>query len=100
LAASVVSGGHVRLNGQKISKPATSISVGDVLTFPQADQIRVVRLQGIGERRGPAPEAQGLYLDMTPPKTDVPANPKFTGKGRPNRKDRENQRLSGFGPLE
>ena len=33
---------------------------GDVLTFPQG-AIRVVRVEALGERRGPAPEAQALY---------------------------------------
>ncbi|MEL0436036.1 RNA-binding S4 domain-containing protein [Phycobacter sp. K97] len=88
LAAKQVSAGHVRLNSDKVSKPAQSVSPGDVLTFPQGRQIRVVRVEAIGERRGPAPEAQALYHDMTEKQETVPDNPRFEGKGRPDKKSR------------
>lgn len=88
LAAKQVSAGHVRLNADKISKPAQNVTSGDVLTFPQGRQIRVVRVEAIGERRGPAPEAQTLYFDMTEKQESVPANPRFEGKGRPDKKSR------------
>lgn len=88
LAAKQVSAGHVRLNSGKISKPAQNVSPGDVLTFPQGRQIRVVRVEAIGERRGPAPEAQALYHDMTEKQETVPDNPRFEGKGRPDKKSR------------
>jgi ribosome-associated heat shock protein Hsp15 len=71
------------------------------LTFPQAERIRVVRVEHLASRRGPAPEAQDLYTDLTPETgTDVPANPRFEGKGRPTKKDRRSLRLSGLPPLE
>ncbi|MDE4176473.1 RNA-binding S4 domain-containing protein [Phaeobacter sp. PT47_59] len=88
LAAKQVSAGHVRLNSGKISKPAQNVTPGDVLTFPQGRQIRVVRVEAIGERRGPAPEAQALYHDMSEKQDSVPANPRFEGKGRPDKKSR------------
>ncbi|MBE1296545.1 RNA-binding S4 domain-containing protein [Phycobacter azelaicus] len=88
LAAKQVAAGHVRLNSDKISKPAQNVSPGDVLTFPQGRQIRVVRVEAIGERRGPAPEAQALYHDMTEKQETVPDNPRFEGKGRPDKKSR------------
>ena len=101
LAAKVVSGGHVRVNGDKIDKPSRSVGPGDTLTFPQGRVIRVARVVAVGMRRGPAPEAQALYDDLTPeaPKNDVPANPRFEGKGRPTGKDRRNARLSLRDPL-
>ncbi len=88
LAARQVSAGHVRLNGSKALKPAQNVAPGDVLTFAQAKVIRVVQVEAIGERRGPAPEAQALYSDMTEKQEKVPANPKFEGKGRPDKKAR------------
>ena len=94
LAAKQVGAGHVRLNGDKIHKPAQNVAPGDVLTFAQGNQIRVVRVEAIGERRGPAPEAQGLYFDMTEPKEDVPRNPRYEGKGRPDKKQRRALDLS------
>lgn len=90
LAAKVVSAGHVRVNGVKIAKSSHAISAGDVLTFPQAKEIRVVRIEALGTRRGPAPEAQALYFDMTERKEKIPQAPRFEGKGRPSKKDRRN----------
>ena len=66
LAAATVSSGHLRLNGAKTAKPGHAVGPGDVLTFPQAGRIRVVRLLACGTRRGPAPEAQALYDDLAP----------------------------------
>ncbi|MBY6057824.1 RNA-binding S4 domain-containing protein [Leisingera daeponensis] len=88
LAAKQVSAGHVRLNGTKALKPAQNVAPGDVLTFAQGKVIRVVRVEAIGERRGPAPEAQALYFDMTEKQEKIPSNPKFEGKGRPDKKAR------------
>ncbi|EBA16608.1 RNA-binding S4 [Roseobacter sp. SK209-2-6] len=94
LAAKLVSGGHLRLNSSKISKPAQNVTPGDVLTFPQGRQIRVIEVSAIGERRGPAPEAQTLYLDRTPKQEIIPKNPGFEGKGRPDKKTRRALDLS------
>lgn len=91
LAAKVVSGGKLRVNGQPISKPAYMVSTSDVLTFPQADNVRVIKVLAMGERRGPAPEAQQLYEDLAPPKPREEITeqvPRFEGKGRPTKKDR------------
>ncbi len=67
LAADVVLGGHLRLNGQRCTKPGHGVAVGDVLTFAQGNQIRVVRVLALGQRRGPAPEAQALFADLEAP---------------------------------
>ena len=67
LAAKTVSAGHVRVNAARVSKPAQAVGPGDTLTFPQAKRIRVVRILAPGTRRGPAPEAQALYEDLSPP---------------------------------
>lgn len=64
LAAEVIEAGHVRVNGTRISRPGRDIGEGDTLTFPQGNRIRVVRILALGLRRGPATEAQALYLDL------------------------------------
>lgn len=76
----------MRVNGARVSKPATSVGAGDVLTFAQGDHIRVIRVTGLGIRRGPAPEAQTLYEDLTPPETE--AAPVTRTGPRPTKKDR------------
>ncbi len=48
--------------------------MGDVLTFPQGSQIRLIRILALGQRRGPASEAEALYTDLDagqPPQTGL-----------------------------
>ncbi|MEO0389693.1 MAG: RNA-binding S4 domain-containing protein [Pseudomonadota bacterium] len=98
LAATRVAAGDVRVNGERVTKRATTIAPGDVLTFAQGTAVRVIEVVAIGTRRGPAPEAQTLYTDMSPPappkETPVPENPRFEGKGRPTKRDRRIADLS------
>jgi ribosome-associated heat shock protein Hsp15 len=63
-AAEWVTKGRVRVNGMRMSKPGHGITVQDVLTFPQENIIRVIRVSALGIRRGPFSEAQTLYIDM------------------------------------
>ena len=98
IAASVVSGGKVRVDSQPVSKPARAVGPGDVLTFVQANDTKVVRIVACGERRGPAPEAQALYEDLTPAPRERPAaakgaNPRYEKGGRPTKKDRRDMKL-------
>jgi ribosome-associated heat shock protein Hsp15 len=97
LAAAVVSAGHVRLNSVKVAKPAQGVAPGDVLTFAQGGTVRVIRVLAHGLRRGPAPEAQSLYQDLTataadasaaPVREDVPSAPQPQDGGRPTKRDR------------
>ena len=64
LSAAQIEAGRVRLNGQIVLKTAQSLRPGDVLTFLQGHEVRLVRVLALGDRRGPASEAQGLYLDL------------------------------------
>jgi ribosome-associated heat shock protein Hsp15 len=64
IAAALVADGHVRVNGTPVSRPGRDITTGDVLTFPQGNRIRVVRILALGLRRGPATEAQDLFSDL------------------------------------
>ena len=64
LAAEVIEAGSVRVNGNRVTRPGRDIAAGDTLTFPQGARIRVVRVLALGLRRGPATEAQALYLDL------------------------------------
>lgn len=73
LASNTVKSGHVRVNGTRAAKPAQLVRAGDVLTFAQARGVRVVRILAPGTRRGPAPEAQGLYADLSRPDAEAGA---------------------------
>jgi len=65
LAAKLVKSGKLRINGYPVSKPARNVSVADILTFPKEDDTRVIEIYELGRRRGPAPEAQALYHDLS-----------------------------------
>jgi ribosome-associated heat shock protein Hsp15 len=71
LAADLVASGHLRLNSQPCRKSAHAVHLGDVLTFPQGREIRVVKVTALGEIRGPATEAQKMYQDLVTA-TDAP----------------------------
>lgn len=64
IACEEIAAGNIRLNGQRTLKPGHSVGAGDTLTFPQGGRIRLIRVLAVGTRRGPATEAQTLYLDL------------------------------------
>ena len=66
LATKRVNGGRIRINGNKLKKSSDIVRIGDILTFAQGNDIRVIRVLNLGTRRGPAQEAQSLYEDITP----------------------------------
>ncbi|HEY3777485.1 MAG TPA: RNA-binding S4 domain-containing protein [Rhizomicrobium sp.] len=53
--------GLIRLNGNRVEKPSTSVRPGDVLTLPQGRTVVAVRIEALALRRGAAPEARKLY---------------------------------------
>jgi ribosome-associated heat shock protein Hsp15 len=63
-AAELIGKGRVRVNGARQSKAGHGIAVQDVLTFPQGDAVRLIRIIALGIRRGPFSEAQLLYIDI------------------------------------
>ena len=81
-AGEAASSGRLRINGTRCAKPAQPVRPGDVLTFPQERSIRVIRVEAVGTRRGPAAEATGLYTDLEPPDTPARPGPRPTGRDR------------------
>lgn len=53
--------GLIRLNGQRVLRPAQTIKPGDVLVFPHGSAVRVIKLLTVPDRRGPIAEAQACY---------------------------------------
>jgi ribosome-associated heat shock protein Hsp15 len=72
LAAKAVAAG-VRINGARTDKTHALVRPGDVLTFKQARRVRIIKVIGIGERRGPATEAATLYEDLEAEAKDTEA---------------------------
>lgn len=66
LAAKFVADGKVRVNRVRVDKPSYALKPGDVLTTAIHRTVRVIQVVALGQRRGPASEAQALYADLTP----------------------------------
>ena len=68
LAAAFVEKRRVRLTRTgletRLDKPARPIRVGDQLVFALGGRVVAITVLGLGERRGPAEEAQALYAAM------------------------------------
>ncbi|WP_343713854.1 RNA-binding S4 domain-containing protein [Inquilinus sp.] len=86
LAAKVCAAGGIRIDGVPTQKAHAAIRPGMVLTFVQGRHIRVIEIVALGERRGPASEAQGLYRDLQPPTPEAALPP--SGGPRPTGRDR------------
>jgi ribosome-associated heat shock protein Hsp15 len=65
LAAQLIERRRLRINREVVTKSHYRVRPGDVLTFPQGATVRVVRVLALGTRRGPAPEAQTLYEELS-----------------------------------
>lgn len=65
LAASTVAAGRVRLArggaNIRLDKPGRVLHCGDILIVALAGRRLQVRIEALGSRRGPAPEARMLY---------------------------------------
>jgi ribosome-associated heat shock protein Hsp15 len=94
VAQEFVERARVRINGQPTEKAHANVRVGDVLTFAQGPIVRVVKIAGLGERRGPAAEAQTLYEDLAPPPPRPPREETLSAAewgerhGRPTKRER------------
>lgn len=64
-AAALTAAGFVRLNGKRLTAAGHPVRVGDVVTLALDRSVRVVRVEGLCERRGAAPAARTLYRDLT-----------------------------------
>lgn len=102
LAAGLVEAGRVRLNREKVAKTSQNVRPGDVLTLTIGPRLRILKVVALGMRRGPAPEAQTLYEDVSPPappREDAAAQTggeREPGSGRPTKRDRRlTDRLKG-----
>ena len=94
LSAKAILSGKLRVNSNKIIKPASKVKINDVLTINHINMVRIIQVQSLGSRRGPASEAQKLYNDLAGVITDaskiksVSEKSKKETNKRPTKKDR------------
>lgn len=69
LAAALVERGAVRLTHAgrqtRLDKPSRVVHLGDEITFALDGRVTAVRVEALGERRGPPMEARALYVSLT-----------------------------------
>lgn len=63
-AQDLAEAGMLRLDGRRIEKSSVQVRVGSVIAFPLRGRVRVLRVEALPLRRGPAPEAQGMYQEL------------------------------------
>jgi ribosome-associated heat shock protein Hsp15 len=64
-AAELAAGGAVRVNGVRIEAPGRMVRVGDVITVAFERSVRVLKVTGFRERRGPPGSGDKLYQELT-----------------------------------
>ncbi len=71
LASRLVEEGRVRMTRagrqSRLDKPSRTVRPGDELVFAFGGRLTAVRVEALGERRGPPHEARGLYAPLDPP---------------------------------
>lgn len=97
LATKFIADGHVRVTRagetSRVEKPSFLATPGDTLSYSRAERLRIIVIDALAKRRGPAAEAQALYTDQSPPpapkrsQSDKPFQ-REKGLGRPTKKDR------------
>lgn len=96
LAQKFIETGAIRVNSERTVRSDLKVGAGDVLTMSLHERIVVWRILDCGVRRGPAPEAQALYEDLSPPSLpkselspyEAAIAPRNDGAGRPTKKER------------
>ncbi|MBS0504868.1 MAG: RNA-binding S4 domain-containing protein [Proteobacteria bacterium] len=64
-AQEVAAAGHMRISGRVVDRAHALVRVGDVLSFPLHGRVRVIRIEALPARRGPAAQAQLCYIDLS-----------------------------------
>ncbi|MBO0750355.1 MAG: RNA-binding S4 domain-containing protein [Porphyrobacter sp.] len=56
--------GHIRRNGERVTRQDQAIAVGDVLTLPLRSKVLPIEILALPSRRGPAAEARACYRPL------------------------------------
>ena len=90
-AATLVTSGQVRLNGERCLAASRAARQGDVITVALDRAVRILKVRGFAERRGDAEAARPLYEDLTPISPVAAKKPvaeRDAGSGRPTKQER------------
>jgi ribosome-associated heat shock protein Hsp15 len=65
LAQKLAVSGHLRVNRERSDSASRLVKSGDTLTIATEGSVRVLRVRGLGQRRGPPAEARQLYDELS-----------------------------------
>lgn len=89
-ATTACDAGHVRVNGVA-AKPATRVRVGDRVEARTRQQLRLLEVSKVVDKRVGVAAAAECFVDHSPdppPRTPSPAGIREAGAGRPTKRDR------------
>ncbi|MCJ8158600.1 RNA-binding S4 domain-containing protein [Sphingomonas sp. LaA6.9] len=66
IAQTMCEQGFIRLDGRRIDRAHALVRPGNVLSLVAHGCVRVLRVEALPARRGPASEAATLYRELTP----------------------------------
>jgi ribosome-associated heat shock protein Hsp15 len=64
LAQTMAEAGRLRISGRIADRAHCPVRVGDVMSFAQRGEVRVLRVEALPARRGPPAEARSLYTEL------------------------------------
>jgi ribosome-associated heat shock protein Hsp15 len=64
-AAALAGAGYVRVNGTRIDAPGRMVREGDVITVALERSVRVLKVTGFRQRRGPGGSGETLYEELS-----------------------------------
>jgi len=64
LAQAIIEQGRTRIDGKRVVKPSEPVRIGSVIALPLHDQVRVLKVLALPDRRGPASEARCAYGEI------------------------------------
>ncbi|HEX5644708.1 MAG TPA: S4 domain-containing protein [Erythrobacter sp.] len=63
-AQAMIEEGHLRLNGMRVLRNSEGVRVGDILTFPQGEVVRIAEVLALPARRGSPEAARSHYREL------------------------------------
>lgn len=64
LAAQLAEAGHIRIDGRRIDRAHAIVKPGETVTLMLHERLRIIRIEALPLRRGPAAEARACYQDL------------------------------------
>lgn len=67
LAQALIEAGHLRIDRERTVQASSAVKPGHTLTIALHNHVRVIRIDRLPVRRGPASEAQACYAELVEP---------------------------------